>query len=88
MRNAGSAILEEMLEPVTRCFNTDAARALVSLRLDDRVRARVDELAERCNQGQLSAEEMREYDAYINASTLIGILQSEARRVLADAGAE
>ena len=32
-------------------------------------------------------EQMSEYEAYVQASTLIGILQAKARRVLAQAGA-
>ena len=78
------AVLDEMLEPVSRCFNLDVARALVSLRVDRRTQARVDELAGKSNEGQLTSEEQAEYQAYVQASTLIGILQSKARRLLAE----
>jgi transcriptional regulator with XRE-family HTH domain len=47
---------------------------------------RVDELAEKCNEGQLTSEERNEYEAYVQASTLIGILQAKARRILRQAG--
>jgi hypothetical protein len=83
MRNVpGSMVLDEMLEPVSRCFGLETARALAALRVDERVQARVDELAEKCNEGELTPEERGEYEAYIQASTLIGILQAKARRVL------
>ena len=36
---------------------------------------------------QLTAEERDEYEAYVQVSTLIGILQAKARRVLAQASA-
>ena len=81
-----SAVLEEMLESVSRCFNVDVARALVALRADARTQARVDELAEKCTEGQLTPEERNEYEAYVHASTLIGILQAKARRILRQAG--
>jgi len=81
-----SAVLEEMLESVSRCFNVDVARALVALRADERMQARVDDLAEKCNEGQLTPEERSEYEAYVQASTLIGILQAKARRILRQAG--
>jgi len=87
MRNGhGSAVLDQMLEPVTRCFNLDVARSLLALRLDERTEARVEELAEKCNEGQLTPEERAEYEAYIQASTLVGILQAKARRLLGQAG--
>ncbi len=87
MRNGhGSAILDQMLESVSRCFNLDVARSLLALRIDERTQARVEELAEKCNEGRLTPEERNEYEAYVQASTLIGILQAKARRLLAQAG--
>jgi hypothetical protein len=82
MREA--SVLEELLEPVSRCFNVEVARALAALRVNERMQARVDELAERCNEGLLTAEEEEDYEAYVQASTLVGILQAKARRILAE----
>jgi hypothetical protein len=83
----GSAVLDEMLEPVSRCFGLETVRALAGLRVDERTEARVEELAEKCNEGQLTPDERAEYEAYVQASTVIGILQAKARRVLAQAKA-
>ena len=83
----GSAVLEEMLEPVSRCFGLETARALVGLRVNEQTQARVDEQAEKCNEGQLTPDERAEYEEYVQASTLIGILQAKARRMLAQAKA-
>ena len=83
----GRAVLDEMLEPISRCFGLEAARALVGMQVSERTRARGEELVEKCNEGQLSPEERAEYEAYVQASTLIGILQAKARRVLAQAKA-
>jgi len=88
MRNGnghGSAVLEEMLEPVSRSFGRETARSLVALRVSKRTQARVEKLAEKCNEGKLTASERAEYEAYVQASTLIGILQAKVRRVLAKA---
>ena len=41
-----------------------------------------DELAGKCNEGQLSADELAEYDDYIQAIHIIGILQRKAKRIL------
>ena len=83
----GSAVLDEMLEPVSRCFGLETARALVGMHVSEQTQARVEELAEKCNDGRLSPNERAEYEAYVQASTLIGILQAKARRVLAQAKA-
>ena len=85
MRNGnghGSAVLEEMLEPVSRSFGRETARSLVALRVSKRMQARVEKLAEKCNEGKLTGSERAEYEAYVQASTLIGILQAKARRIL------
>jgi hypothetical protein len=81
----GSAVLNEMLEPVSRSLGVKTARALVALRMGHLAQARVEKLAERCGEGKLTARERSEYEAYVQASTLIGILQAKARRVLAKA---
>ena len=81
----GSAVLDEMLDPISRCFGLETARALAGFQVDEKIQSRVDELAEKCGEGRLTAEERAEYEACIQASTLIGILQAKARRALAQA---
>ena len=81
----GSAVLDEMLEPVSRSLGLKTARALAALRVGGRTQARVEKLAEKCDEGRLTASERAEYEAYIQASTLIGILQAKARRILSKA---
>jgi hypothetical protein len=88
MRNGhshGSAVLEQMLEPISRSFGPETARALTTFRIGKRVQARVEKLAEKCNEGKLTPSERAEYEAYVQASTLIGILQAKARKALARA---
>jgi hypothetical protein len=57
------------------------------LRIDRRTQARVEKLAVKCNEGKLTTGERTEYEAYVQASTLIGILQAKARKPLAKAKA-
>jgi hypothetical protein len=90
MRNGhgnGGEVLEEMLEPVSRSFGPETARALVDLRIGKRMQARADKLAEKCGEGKLTPAERAEYEAYVQASTVIGILQAKARKALAKAKA-
>src|SRR6185369_6099613 len=79
----GCSVLDEMLEPVSRCFGLETARALAGFPIDEKVQSRVDELATRCNEGRLTSDERAEYEACVQASTLIGILQAKVRRALA-----
>lgn len=72
-------ILDRLLEPVGRSLSAKAARELVALRADAEVQARVRELAAKCNEGALSAEERAEYEAYVMAANIVAILQAKAR---------
>jgi len=78
-----SAILEKMLEPVARCFTPAVAQHIAELRADLSTQTRIDELAVKCNEGELTEAEQREYGAYVEALDLIGILQAKARAILA-----
>ena len=90
MRNGdthNNTVLSQMLEPVSRSLGVKTSKALTALRLTARHQARVDKLANKCSAGKLTAAELSEYEAYIQASTLIGILQAKARKVLAQSKA-
>jgi hypothetical protein len=76
------SILNRLLDPITQCLTPEAARKLVDLRADAAVQNRVDELADKSTAGSLTAEEKSEYETYITANTLIGILQSKAHKIL------
>jgi hypothetical protein len=80
--NAGmttSTVLEQLLEPVGRSLNGEAARALIEIKIDPKVQKRIDRLAEKCNEGKLTSEERDEYESYVSAGSLIAILQAKAR---------
>jgi hypothetical protein len=77
----------ESLAPVEACLNDESARALLALPPNPRVQARVDELAEKCNEGQLTPAESSEYDALIWADHFLGILQAKAQHYLDTHGA-
>ena len=81
-RNGSTAVLERLLDPVSRSLNIEAARKLVQLKADAKTQARVDELARKCNEGALTAAERSEYERYVTAGNLIAILQAKARLLL------
>jgi hypothetical protein len=78
-----TAVLERLLDPVSRSLNIEAARKLVQLKADAETQARVDELARKCNEGELSSAERSEYETFVTAGNLIAILQAKARLILA-----
>lgn len=80
-------VLSKLLDPVGRMMPTEFARRIVELRASPDVQARIDELADRCNEGELTPEERAEYDAYIDAIDVVSILQAKARSVLASRSA-
>ena len=78
------SILDRLLEPVGNTMSPDFAKELVDYRASPDVQARVDELADKCNEGELTDAERDEYTEYLQAFHLIGILQRKARRALAN----
>jgi hypothetical protein len=79
--------LEKMVDPVSRCLTPEAARKLLALRAEPSLQERVELLAEKCTEGQLTAEEREEYDTYVRASRFIALLQAKARKLLAQQSA-
>jgi hypothetical protein len=75
--------LDRLLDPVGRSLGVKTAMALANLRAEPDVQQRMEYLATRCTEGELTVAEQAEYQAFIMANNLIGILQAKARAVLA-----
>ena len=58
------------------------ARAILALQMESPTPARRQELADKANEGLLSAEEFAEYETYAQLRGLLAILQSKARLCL------
>ena len=71
-----------MLEPVSRCLTKESAERLATLRVDPVLQERIDELADKCTEGELSTDERAEYETYVRAGNVISILQLKARKLL------
>jgi hypothetical protein len=79
---AFSTDLDALFEPLSRCLDAESARRVSEFRVDPEVQARVDLLAEKANQGELTQDERAEYEAFINAADFISVLKLKARRQL------
>jgi negative regulator of genetic competence, sporulation and motility len=64
---------------VAQCFTPEVAKRVAELRAYPAVQARIEELAEKCNKGTITPEEMAEYGAYIQAMDVVAVLQKKAR---------
>jgi hypothetical protein len=71
--------LARILAPVAECFTPEVAKKVAALRADPDLQDRIDELAEKCNEGSITPEETAEYDAYIRAMDVLAVLQNKAR---------
>ena len=63
-------------------MDSHVARYLLSLDFEPEDVDRMNQLAERAREGELSAEEEAELDSYLHVNDLIVVLQSKARRSL------
>jgi hypothetical protein len=73
-----------MLEPLVEALTPDSARVLAQIQAKPAVQARVDQLAAKCNEGSLSAEERIEYEDYVRIGTILALIKAKARRILAE----
>ncbi|MBL9083220.1 MAG: hypothetical protein JNK76_15510 [Planctomycetales bacterium] len=65
--------------PIFALLTDDQTRRLAELRGDPELIVRLESLAAKANEGDLSEEERAEYEAYIEANNLLAALQAEAR---------
>ncbi len=79
-------VLDELLDPLTRCFTADVARQIADLRASHSVQRRINRLAQRASKGELTAAERDEYETYVEAIDVVGVLQTKARAVIARQG--
>jgi len=78
--------LDGLLEPLSRCLDTESAQCVGEFRLNPALQARIDILAERANDGELSDDERAEYEAFGDAVDFISIFQIKSQRQLKSNG--
>ena len=80
---ASPTLIERMIDPIGRALTPDAAQELLALRADDETQRRIDELADKCNEGTLSSDERAEYQQFVSLFNILTVLQARARSVVA-----
>lgn len=71
-----------LVDSFAQILTPERARLILELRASQAEQARVDELARKANEGDLTSEEAAEYDGYIRFGTRIAVLQAKARQYL------
>lgn len=79
---AASSMIDEMLEPFTEALSRKAAKRLASFAAKPTVQARIDELAAKCNEGDLTEAERREYETYVQIGNVFALLKAKAKRIV------
>jgi hypothetical protein len=75
--------LNQLLDPLSHSLGDEAAQQILALRIAPEVQARIDALADPCNEGLLTDAERAEYMGYVDGISLINILKAKVQRVLA-----
>lgn len=78
-----TSYLDRLLDPLSDAFTPEVATAVLALRADAEIEARVAELRRKANEGTLTPAEDAEYKDFVEAVDLISIIQAKARHFLA-----
>ena len=78
-----STAFDRATDPVIGILPIEQARKLVEYRPETALQVRVEQLARKCNEGELTDSEQAEYLGYVQANKFVAILQAQARRRLA-----
>jgi len=84
--NTEAAILARIIESDLDTITPDVARYLLSMRLPRRDEERANELSARARAGSLTPSDEQELDSYLRIGRLLAVMQSRARRLLANSG--
>ena len=73
------------VSPVLNFLLLDKAEDVLDFRPDPALQQRIDELASKCTEGELSDAERAEYEGYVRANKFVAVLQQQARKLLKSA---
>lgn len=74
---------DRVTAPILQLFSDDQARRVAQYQADENLLNRIDLLADKSNEGELTPEEKAEYEGYVRANKFVAILQAQARKRLA-----
>ena len=78
--------MSDLAERLGNTLNETSARTILAIQIAGPSPERRRELAEKANEGSLTAEELADYETYAQLRGLLAILQSKARLCLKQTG--
>ena len=72
---------EQAIRPLMEIVLVDKKDAIIGFRAHPRVQARIEELAQKSTEGQLTDDERAEYAGFVRANKFVAILKRQARRL-------
>lgn len=82
------AAFDRGIRPVMQIVLPEKLEAIIGFRADPELQARIEELAEKSTEGQLTETEKSEYAGYVRANKFVAILQRQARRLISSPAGE
>ena len=76
------AAFDRGVRPLMQIVLPGKTEAVIGFRADPELQERIEELAEKSTEGQLSHAESAEYAGYVRANKFVAILQQHARRLM------
>jgi len=77
-----SKAFDRVTDPVFRLLSPDQVAQLVEYHGDESLQERIEELARKANEGELSEAERAEYEGYAHANKFVAVLQTKASQAL------
>jgi hypothetical protein len=76
-----SSAFDRGVTPILQIVLPNHAKSLANYHADPALAARIEELAEKSTEGELTEEERAEYAGYVRANKFISILKRQAERL-------
>lgn len=76
-----SLAFDRGVRPVLEIVLPEKADAIISFRADPELQARIEELARRSTEGELTDDERAEYAGYVRANKFVAILKRQAQQL-------
>jgi hypothetical protein len=76
---------ERGVRPVLQLVLPDKLEAILKFRPPSELQARIEELASKSTEGELTDAEKSEYEGYVRANKFVAVLQRQARQMVGSA---
>ena len=80
--SAEKSAFDRAVRPFLELFFPEKAEDVLKFQPDPETQNRIEELAGKSTEGELTAEERSEYEGYVRANKFIAVLQKQARNLL------